>query len=105
VTPAEPIEADPAEARRAPYPVHRQPAILRTLRLTGRVDVADIAGQLRVTNETVRKDLVLLERQGLLRRVHGGGVPVNQLSFESNVSVRVENAREKDRIALRALVG
>jgi DeoR family fructose operon transcriptional repressor len=56
-----------------------------------------------VTSETVRKDLIVLERQGLLRRVHGGALPVEHLSFESDVASRTEYADEKRRIAHAAL--
>ena len=43
---------------------------------------------LGVTGETIRKDLIALERQGLLRRVHGGAVPVQSLAFEPAVETR-----------------
>jgi DeoR family fructose operon transcriptional repressor len=73
------------------------------LRSNGRVDTAEVAAALGVTGETVRKDLIQLERHGLLRRVHGGAVPVEHLSYEPAVSVRTEFSAEKDRIARAAL--
>jgi DeoR family fructose operon transcriptional repressor len=73
------------------------------LRTSGRVDAADIARELRVTKETVRKDLIQLERQGLLRRVHGGAVPIGELNYEPAVAARMEYAEEKERIAKAAL--
>jgi DeoR family fructose operon transcriptional repressor len=76
---------------------------LETLRRDGRVDAAAIAADLNVTGETVRKDLVQLERQGLLRRVHGGAVPVTHLSYEPSVDTRTEHLAEKVRIARAAL--
>jgi DeoR family fructose operon transcriptional repressor len=88
---------------RAPYSVQRQQAILAALRSAGRVDVAGMAAELRVTGESIRKDLISLERQGLLRRVHGGAVAVEQLSFEPEVSHRIHYAAEKQRIAGAAL--
>lgn len=88
---------------RTPYSVQRQQAILTALRSAGRVDVADIAAELGVTGESIRKDLINLERQGLLRRVHGGAVAVEQLSFEPDVSHRIHYAGEKQRIAHAAL--
>ena len=54
------------------YSEQRKQAILTTLAAAGRVDVAAMSEQLAVTSETVRKDLIALERQGRLRRVHGG---------------------------------
>jgi DeoR family fructose operon transcriptional repressor len=92
-----------SDSGRSPYSPQRQHAILRTLRASGRVDAADIARQLSVTSETVRKDIIQLERQGLLRRVHGGAVPIGDLSYEPAVTARVEYAEEKERIATAAL--
>jgi DeoR family fructose operon transcriptional repressor len=85
------------------YSAQRQQAILRTLATAGRVDVAAMADELAVTGETVRKDLIALERQGRLRRVHGGAIPVQDLSFEPEVTARTEYADEKRRIATAAL--
>jgi DeoR family transcriptional regulator, fructose operon transcriptional repressor len=56
-----------------------------------------------VSTETIRKDLLFLERSGLLRRVHGGAVAVEDLSFEPAVSTRRSNEEEKRRIARAAL--
>jgi DeoR family fructose operon transcriptional repressor len=92
-----------AQTGRALYAAQRKQAIITQLRAAGRVDAADIAAQLGVTNETVRKDLISLEQQGLLRRVHGGAVPVEQLSFEPAVSTRTYYTEEKTRIAKAAL--
>ena len=93
-----------ATARDKPlYSAQRRQAILATLAATGRVDVAALADELAVTGETVRKDLTTLERQGQLRRVHGGAIPLQELSFEPEVTSRVEYAEEKRRIAKAAL--
>jgi DeoR family fructose operon transcriptional repressor len=62
-----------------------------------------MARRLQVTSETVRKDIIQLERQGLLRRVHGGAVPIGELHYEPAVTARTEYAAEKDRIATAAL--
>jgi DeoR family transcriptional regulator, fructose operon transcriptional repressor len=85
------------------YSEQRKQAILTTLAAVGRVDVAAMSDQLAVTSETVRKDLIALERQGQLRRVHGGAIPLQNLSFEPEVTARVEFAEEKRRIARAAL--
>jgi DeoR family transcriptional regulator, fructose operon transcriptional repressor len=89
-------------AGRAPFSAQRQQAIVRTLQTHGRVDVAEIAAQLGVTHETVRKDLIGLEQRGLLRRVHGGAVPIEHLTFEPAVATRVGLIEEKQRIARAA---
>ena len=40
-----------------------------------------VAEQFGVTTETVRRDLALLERAGMVRRVHGGAVPAGALTL------------------------
>lgn len=86
------------------YGAERQQAILTTARSEGRVEVTSLATLLGVTPETVRRDLSALERQGLLRRVHGGAIPVERLDFEPGLAQRdVTHAAEKDRIAKAAL--
>ena len=61
------------------YPEERQQAIAATVLAQGRASVADLAHHYDVTTETVRRDLAVLDRAGLLRRVHGGAVPVRAL--------------------------
>jgi DeoR family fructose operon transcriptional repressor len=97
------LDGPAAKGGRTPFADQRQQAIVSHLRATGRVDVGEMATELGVTNETVRKDLILLERQGLLRRVHGGALPVGHLSFEPAVSERTYFTEEKRRIAQAAL--
>jgi DeoR family fructose operon transcriptional repressor len=90
-------------ASRAPYPPQRDQVILGILGDRGRVDAAEVATDLGVTGETVRKDLIRLERHGLLRRVHGGAVPTAALTYEPAVADRTGLAAEKLRIARAAL--
>ncbi|EYR64700.1 D-beta-D-heptose 1-phosphate adenosyltransferase [Actinotalea ferrariae CF5-4] len=86
------------------YATERQQQILDVARANGRVEVKDLADQLDVTPETVRRDLTVLERHGLVRRVHGGAIPVERLGFEPGISDREQVlAGEKERIAKRAL--
>jgi DeoR family fructose operon transcriptional repressor len=88
---------------RAPYADERKAHIIRVLRAQGRIEAIEIADELGVTGETIRKDLIQLERQGLLRRVHGGAVGLESLSFEPAVEARTELTSEKSRIAKAAL--
>lgn len=55
------------------YPPERQRAITELLiqRDGRRASVTQISEQLKVTTETVRRDLDVLERRGVLRRVRG----------------------------------
>jgi DeoR family transcriptional regulator, fructose operon transcriptional repressor len=88
---------------RTPYADQRKNHILDRLLSNGRVDATEVAESLGVTGETIRKDLIALERQGILRRVHGGAVPVRSLAFEPGVETRTEFSTEKTRIAQAAL--
>lgn len=86
------------------YAAERQQWLLDRTRDDGRVDVAATAEELDVTPETIRRDLGVLERQGLVRRVHGGAIPSDLLGFEPEVGQRDAVAGpEKERIAKAAL--
>ena len=80
----------------------RQSAILGTLRSRGQLRAVRMAEELGVTHETIRKDLLTLEAHGLLRRVHGGAVPVESLSYEPAIGARTSMVEEKQRIAAAA---
>lgn len=86
------------------YAPERHQQILDTARSRGRVDVSGLARDLSVTPETVRRDLTALERRGVLRRVHGGAIPVERFGIEPGVADReIRAAAEKERIARAAL--
>ncbi|WP_346534294.1 DeoR/GlpR family DNA-binding transcription regulator [Micromonospora sp. DPT] len=86
------------------YAEERQQEILRRARAQGRVDVMVLAEELTVTSETIRRDLTALERAGVLRRVHGGAIPVERLGFEPALATRdAVLTAEKERIAKAAL--
>lgn len=86
------------------YPEERQQWIVEHARAVGRVEVAVLAEELDVTTETIRRDLKALERHGVLRRVHGGAIPVERLGFEPGLAARdAVLTSEKERIAKAAL--
>ena len=86
------------------YAQERHRLIVERARQDGRVEVNALATELAVTTETVRRDLTVLERHGLLRRVHGGAIPVERLSFEPGLAARdAAMTDEKERIAKAAL--
>lgn len=86
------------------YAEERQHAIADRARTEGRVDVAQLASDFGVTTETVRRDLTVLVRHGVLRRVHGGAIPVDRLGFEPALADRdAAMSEEKERIARAAL--
>jgi DeoR family fructose operon transcriptional repressor len=84
-------------------PHDRQQAIYMLALRQGSVDVADLARRYGVTTETIRRDLSDMQGRQLLRRVHGGAVPVERMNHEPMVDARhVVNAEEKRRIATTA---
>ncbi|MCW2875982.1 MAG: D-beta-D-heptose 1-phosphate adenosyltransferase [Sphaerisporangium sp.] len=86
------------------YAEERQQEILRRARAVGRVDVVTLGEEFSVTTETIRRDLTVLERAGVLRRVHGGAIPVERLGFEPALATRDEvMTAEKERIAKAAM--
>ncbi|ATY14326.1 DeoR/GlpR transcriptional regulator [Amycolatopsis sp. AA4] len=86
------------------YAAERHQLLAQRARRDGRVDVGDLAAELGVAPETIRRDLGVLERQGVVRRVYGGAVAVDRLDFEPEVAQRDQtNAAEKDAIARAAL--
>ena len=87
------------------YAEERQQAIARLVNQRGRMSVNQLAREYDVTTETVRRDLSTLERMGLVRRVHGGVVPLASLFLiESGLRERDQvNTDVKERIARAAL--
>jgi DeoR family transcriptional regulator, fructose operon transcriptional repressor len=82
----------------------RQRAIYMLALKQGSVDVGDLARRYGVTTETIRRDLSDMQTRQLLRRVHGGAIPMEQISHEPLVEARdVVNAEEKLRIATTAV--
>lgn len=88
------------------YPAERRSAILQAARSgNGLVSVAHLRELLGVTQETVRRDLDHLERDGVLKRQHGGARLVRPISFEQTLAERqASEAIEKQQIS-RELLG
>ena len=62
-----------AEPRRLPARL-RHNHLVETVRKRGFVHVADVAAELGVSEMTIRRDLVELEREGALTRTRGGAM-------------------------------
>jgi DeoR family fructose operon transcriptional repressor len=86
------------------YAEERQEAIAALVISRGRASVAELAKAYDVTTETVRRDLAVLDRAGVVRRVHGGAVPVRALHLvEPGVGERESTRADyKDAIAAAA---
>ena len=83
--------------------IERQRRILERAKQERAVRTQELSAILKVTEETVRRDLDTLSRQGLLRRTHGGAADVSIMLDELSQSDReVRQADEKTAIAKHA---
>jgi DeoR family fructose operon transcriptional repressor len=84
--------------------MERLDLIRRRLDVDGRVRVMDLAGELDVSEMTIRRDLDLLVDEGVAHRVRGGAVAVGPQQFAARAE---QHSRAKGRIAdkLHPLVG
>jgi DeoR family fructose operon transcriptional repressor len=78
----------------------RRLLIVDWTRNEGRLDAAEAATKLGVAAETVRRDLDILQRRGILRRVHGGAIALERFAHEYTIPERLDrNPEAKQRIA------
>lgn len=87
------------------YAAERQLLLTDLLVRHGRVSVIDVADNLSVSTETIRRDLAVLERAGTAKRVHGGAVLSSAYSrIEASLAQRSgERPELKSLIATAAL--
>jgi len=82
----------------------RRIQLLDSLKNGHPVEVPDIAGKFGVSEMTIRRDLRLLERQGLLVKTHGGVIPLENSSIELSFVTKGDlHIHEKRRIAQEAV--
>lgn len=87
------------------YAEERQQSMAQLITQRGRLSVIELADTFSVTTETVRRDLSTLDRIGLIRRVHGGAVPISSVAvIEAGLGERDQaNTEAKDAVAAAAL--
>jgi DeoR/GlpR family transcriptional regulator of sugar metabolism len=73
----------------------RQRKILELVLQNNEISVADICEKFDVSEMTARRDLQDLERDGLLRRVHGGAVNNQGRSYEPPLQLRSSKHSER----------
>ncbi|CAM4445815.1 DeoR family transcriptional regulator [Paenibacillus macerans] len=77
--------------------------IMEQLKQEGQVKVPELSQLFTVSEETVRRDLILLEKEGLAKRVYGGALLPKLTSFEPPYLQRQKvKAEEKERIGRAA---
>ena len=84
--------------------IERRKKIIEFLNKQHKVTVRELAGLLKVTEVTLRNDLKMLEQEGLIQRVHGGAVLIEQENPETSFASRTEeNKEQKISIARKAV--
>ena len=81
----------------------RRERILRWLGAEGKVRASDLALRLRVSLDTVRRDLQELSDAGLLRRVHGGALPPSSPGPDSFLERLPDDTAAKAAVAQAAI--
>ncbi|MCQ2387052.1 MAG: DeoR/GlpR family DNA-binding transcription regulator [Clostridia bacterium] len=80
--------------------LERQEEILAILNKNKSATVEELAQELFVSGATIRRDLAVMEKQGLIKRSHGGAIPFRSTSEESAFALREqENITAKRTIA------
>ena len=81
-------------------PIERRNEILSKLMLDGRVVVSDLSVLYDVTEETIRRDLDKLEKEGLAKKTYGGAVRNDDLNVDLPYTIRKQtNVEGKKYIA------
>ncbi len=69
----------------------------------GHVTIADAAKKFNVSSETIRKDMIFLEGEGIINKTHGGALPSSSVLEKSVIQKKTENKEQKIKIAKKAL--
>lgn len=95
---------DQGEGPRAVLPALRHNRLVQVLHERGQVTVNELVALFDVSRDTIRRDLDLLERRGLLTRTHGGAVNTERLvRLDTTLGLRMDEGVEaKRRIAAAA---
>lgn len=77
----------------------RRSQIAQMVQENGKVIVADLVSQFKVTETSIRRDLTLLEQGGRLKRIHGGAIPIPGSSRTDSFADKKElHIKAKERI-------
>lgn len=80
--------------------IERRREILSRLMSDGKVIVAELARDFGVTEETIRRDLERMDKEGLVSKTYGGAVPKQNSGLDLPYNVRESvNVEEKKEIA------
>lgn len=82
----------------------RRDKIFEIIKTDGAVDVSYLVEKFAVSIETIRKDLLFMEQNGQLKRVHGGAVKIGEMKQFGSLKYRnEENTSLKHELSLKAI--
>ena len=81
-------------------PEERRNRILAVMQRDGRALVAELSRTFGTSSLTIRKDLDLLERRGLVQRTHGGALPANSNAMADPALVEKEKQHHKEKLRI-----
>ncbi len=79
------------------YPQERYEKILALIEKTGFVRAADLNKLFNVSSETIRRDLENLEKEGFVKRVHGGATLEKSNKNTRHLTTGKKNTKMKSR--------
>jgi DeoR/GlpR family transcriptional regulator of sugar metabolism len=91
------IALDPEEI----FPSERRQIIVGVLQREGKVVAAELSSRLKVSIDTIRRDLNQLAQEGMIQRVHGGGLPASP-ALKPVVQRQLKARDEKQALAEKA---
>ncbi|MBE6085231.1 MAG: DeoR/GlpR transcriptional regulator [Selenomonas ruminantium] len=74
----------------------RQQALLKELREAKTIDVETVAKKLNVSPTTIRRDLIMFEKQNLIERFHGGATLLEESLREEDVPTDSHETEDKE---------
>lgn len=83
--------------------VERRNQLAQIIISQGHITVNEASKKFNVSTETIRKDLIYLENEGVAKKSYGGAIPASESLEKPVVLKQTENAEIKNQIALKAL--
>jgi DeoR family fructose operon transcriptional repressor len=91
---------DPKDSAPAIFAAERQEKIAALVTSRGRIHLDELASVFEVSQPTLRKDLNILARQGLVKRTHGGALSTRAPAERDIMTRFVQNVEAKQAIGL-----
>ena len=76
--------------------IERKNEILSILQKEQRVLVSELSQRYNVTEETIRRDLEKLEREGFVKKTYGGAVLNKHITMDMPLKIREQTNRKEE---------